>query len=123
MKTKSAIISCSVLIILIAITALRYVAPASSNEIPQYTRSDFEQVLHPAQLILIGEKIDINVADEEAFDVLYRVGPKLAERIVEDRELNGPFASVDDLARVHGIGPTIIQKNRSYLKAITPTEF
>jgi len=35
------------------------------------------------------------------------VGPRLAKRIVEDRERNGPFASVAHLERVPGIGPAM----------------
>jgi competence protein ComEA len=40
-------------------------------------------------------------------DELYElpgVGPATAAAIVNDREANGPFATVDDLARVRGIG-------------------
>jgi len=33
------------------------------------------------------------------------IGPATAAAIVTDREQHGPFASVDDLSRVRGIGP------------------
>ena len=48
--------------------------------------------------------IDLNTATKEEFELLYGIGEVLAERIVEDRETNGPFTSVDDLMRVKGIG-------------------
>jgi competence protein ComEA len=38
------------------------------------------------------------------------VGPALAERIVVDRQQNGPFAKVTDLDRVRGIGPAMLER-------------
>jgi competence protein ComEA len=49
--------------------------------------------------------VDINAADARALAELPGIGPTLAERIVEFRSLNGPFASVDGLADVAGITP------------------
>jgi competence protein ComEA len=49
--------------------------------------------------------IDLNTADAALLDTLPGVGPSTAAKIVADREANGPFASVDDLGRVTGIGP------------------
>ena len=40
------------------------------------------------------------------------VGPAIAQRIVEHRENNGPFASVDGLLEVSGIGPATLEKIR-----------
>jgi competence protein ComEA len=51
-----------------------------------------------------GGKVDINSADVATLDTLPGVGPTTAQRIVADREANGPFASVKDLGRVPGIG-------------------
>ena len=48
--------------------------------------------------------ININTATAEELDVLPGVGPSTAATIVEDRERNGPFSSVEDLMRVSGIG-------------------
>jgi len=49
--------------------------------------------------------VNINTADEALLDTLPGVGPSTASKIVSERETNGPFASVDDLGRVSGIGP------------------
>jgi competence protein ComEA len=49
--------------------------------------------------------VDLNTADERTLAELPGIGPTLAERIVEFRTLNGPFASVDGLADVAGITP------------------
>ena len=58
---------------------------------------------------LAPEWIDINDATEEELQTLYRVGEKLALRIIEEREKNGSFSSLEDLIqRVKGLGPTIV---------------
>jgi competence protein ComEA len=51
------------------------------------------------------QTVDLNRADVSALSELPGIGPTLAERIVEFRSLNGPFASVDGLADVAGITP------------------
>jgi competence protein ComEA len=59
--------------------------------------------------------IDINTATQEQLALLTGVGPAKAAAIVEYRENNGPFASVDDLAKVSGIGLATVEKNRHLL--------
>jgi competence protein ComEA len=49
--------------------------------------------------------VDLNAATVGELDHLPGVGPATAAAIVAHREQFGPFASVDDLASVHGIGP------------------
>ena len=49
--------------------------------------------------------LDLNTATAELLESLPGVGPATAAAIVDDRDRNGPFASVDDLDRVPGIGP------------------
>lgn len=51
-----------------------------------------------------GEKIDLNTADAAALETLPGVGPVTAEAIIAHRQTQ-PFASVDDLLLVKGIGP------------------
>lgn len=60
--------------------------------------------------------IDINRASWVEWAQLDGIGEKLARRIVKDREDHGPFTSVDDLGRVRGIGPKLIEKLKPYLK-------
>lgn len=49
-------------------------------------------------------KVNINTADASALDTVPGIGPSTAEKIIADREENGPFSSIEDLKRVSGIG-------------------
>jgi len=51
-----------------------------------------------------GGPIDVNTAGVDELETLPGIGPTLAAAIVDDRQRNGPFRSVDDLNRVPGIG-------------------
>jgi competence protein ComEA len=48
--------------------------------------------------------VNINTADAATLDTLPRLGPAMAERIIQWRESNGPFTAVEDLLNVTGIG-------------------
>ena len=49
--------------------------------------------------------VDLNAAGAAQLDLLPGIGPSTAAAIVAYREAHGPFATVDDLADVRGIGP------------------
>ena len=54
-------------------------------------------------------KVNLNTATAEELDTLPKVGPVLAKRIVEWRQQHGPFASVEDLDAVDGVGPKMME--------------
>lgn len=54
-------------------------------------------------------RVNLNTADPAELETLPRVGPELAQRIVDWRESNGPFRSVDDLGQVSGIGEKTLE--------------
>jgi len=65
--------------------------------------------------------VDINTAGPEALaEAISGVGMKRAQAIIDEREKNGPFASVDDLARVQGIGERILEGSRDNLTVGKP---
>lgn len=71
--------------------------------------------------ISVAAPLDINTATAaELATVMQNVGPKKAEAIVAWREQNGPFKSVDELEKVPGIGPKIVEANRDRLTVDTP---
>ncbi len=48
--------------------------------------------------------VNLNTATAEQLDSLPGVGPKVAARIIEYRQKNGPFKKIEDLMNVRGIG-------------------
>lgn len=81
---------------------------------------DFEvrkaAVLVPTELSEAGsepttpEPIDLNRATAEELDLLPRIGPQTATRIIDHHESFGPFQRVEDLEGVRGIGRKAIEK-------------
>src|SRR5919204_4616855 len=59
-----------------------------------------------------GGLLNINTATETDLETLSGIGEVLAATIIEYREQNGPFASVDDLLDVSGIGPATLEEIR-----------
>ena len=59
-----------------------------------------------------GGKININTATIEELDTLPGIGPGYAQRIIEYREVNGPFSSIEEIILVSGIGDATFEKIR-----------
>ncbi len=57
-------------------------------------------------------RIDVNRAFADELTALPGIGPRLAERIVEERAAGGPFRSLEDVTRVHRIGPAVVDRFR-----------
>ena len=72
-----------------------------------------------------GAVINLNTATVEQLDSLPGVGAKVAARIIEYRQKNGPFRKIEDLMNVKGIGEKAFLKMKARLsvgpaKAPTP---
>lgn len=59
--------------------------------------------------------LDVNSATVPQLCLLPGIGPKLAERWIALRDAEGPFATVDAVDRVPGIGPATLAKIRPFL--------
>jgi competence protein ComEA len=60
--------------------------------------------------------VDINTATAAELETLPGIGPAMAQRILEYRDANGPFATVDDLQNVSGIGPAMLEELRPLVR-------
>jgi competence protein ComEA len=60
--------------------------------------------------------IEVNAATAAQLDCVPGVGPALAERILADRRLRGPYGRVEDLDRVPGIGKRLVERLRPLLR-------
>ena len=67
-------------------------------------------------------QLDINQAEWAEWSVLPGIGETLAKRIVDARRQRGPFQHHEDLLRVPGIGPRILERIRPYLLPVVNVE-
>lgn len=59
--------------------------------------------------------VNVNSANATQLALLPRVGPSVAERIVDYRKQNGPFKKAEDLMLVQGIGEKTFQLLKPYV--------
>jgi competence ComEA-like helix-hairpin-helix protein len=81
-------------------------APAA----PRATPEPLPRRATPPKNVPPAQPLDVNRASEEELRVLPGIGGVLAARIVEARERDGPFASLDDLRRVKGLGRAKLER-------------
>ena len=66
--------------------------------------------------MVLGIPFSLNMASATDLDLLPGVGPVLAQRIIEYRQNNGDFVSIDGLLQVEGIGEKRLAELKKYLK-------
>lgn len=64
-----------------------------------------------------GDKgvVNVNTASADELALLPRIGPSIAQRIVDFREENGPFQAAEDLMLVRGIGEKTFELLEPYV--------
>ncbi len=65
--------------------------------------------------------VNVNQASAAELARLPKVGPKLAERIVDHRQQHGPFKRAEDLMEVKGVGEKMFATLRPYVAVAGPT--
>ena len=83
----------------------------------------------PATLVQVGEEnlpststggsgqglIDINTASAEELENLPNIGPTLAQSIIDHRTAHGPFATIEGIMEVRGIGEGLFEEIRELI--------
>ena len=101
----------SFLVVLVLIGGAFYAARGSENSPKVVYSASLEEVAAEANEPLL---VDINTADAEELDELPEVGPSTAQEIVDHRQSNGLFRTVDELEEVSGIGPKTLEKIKPF---------
>ena len=96
--------SVALMLLVGATGSFRFRAANVNRLVPIATREGEYFCLEDGNLLL-----HINAASEEMLCQLDGVGPALAERIVAWREMEGSFTSLDDLAKVRGVGKALLK--------------
>ena len=86
----------------------RYLAAADSGSMALWTAG----LVNP---------VDVNQASEEELQALPGIGPVLAKKIVDYRDKNGYFRTVQDLVKVKGIGPKLLLRWEGLITALEDT--
>jgi len=105
-----------VLLIVLSIVALAALPGAAQDKTASAKSSAAKAAPTPSA------PININTATQAQFESLPGLGPKVAERILEYRQKNGPFKKVEDLMNVKGIGEKSFLKLKPLLTITQKTE-
>ena len=94
-------------------------APTTAPAIPLTTPgpdSPPSQILPPPPAVSTATSlVNINTATLEELDTLPGVGPVTAEKIIAHRQANGPFATIEAIMDVSGIGPVKFEAMRDLI--------
>ncbi len=114
---------CAAILGIASITGLLWSMSTDSKPIHQY-QSEYQSVSHPSQPERPAAParllIDLNTADQSQLQLLPSIGPKLAQRIIDDRTEQGPFTTLKDLDRVKGIGPKTLARLEEWITLSQP---
>jgi competence protein ComEA len=112
-RADQAVVAVLIGVSLVAVAAYWYMRGGTRGELIEI-EADVPDA--PGAPLKAAYTVDLNSAAWPEFEPLPNVGERLARRIVESRETDGPFESVDDLARIRGIGAKTIERLRPYLR-------
>ncbi|AHF98262.1 MAG: ComEA family DNA-binding protein [Desulfurella sp.] len=62
-----------------------------------------------------SEKLNINIASQQALTKLPGIGPKTAKKIVDYRNTHGFFNNIEEIKNVSGIGEKKFEKLKDYI--------
>lgn len=87
---------------------------AREPDAPRILQIDRSTTITPTKFL-----VDINQATIPELILLPGVAEKTAQKIIDERDANGPYTSIDDLIRVRGIGAKKVAAIRPHVLPIT----
>ncbi len=93
----------------------KYNPEKTVDNTPVATNVNTDQKQEPPAPTVV-EQININTAGSSKLQQLDGIGPAYADRIIEYREANGGFDSIDELVNVKGIGEKRLENIRPFIK-------
>ncbi|MBQ9384534.1 MAG: helix-hairpin-helix domain-containing protein [Ruminiclostridium sp.] len=112
---KGIIIFCIITAVYLAVCAVIYVC-LDMNERNSYVKTEPVETRAAPGEWTEAEKININTATAGELCRVSGIGEVTAGKIIEYREKNGGFISLDELLNIGGIGSKTLEKIRPYLK-------
>ena len=117
MERKESFQAAHLVMILLTLAFLGALAYFSAHGEPTTVTDGYtvavERSVPAEEIVPERQPVDINTATAEELRQLMGIGPVLAQAIVDYRAEHGPFASVDELLEVSGIGETKLDNIRS----------
>ena len=103
----------------------RACAPAGRGEPPRHwlgcaADPGPSRALADDERLLLGLPLDPNRAEERVLAFVPGLSRRLAAELVADRAARGPFPTVEDVARVRGVGPKRLARATPHLSIAPP---
>ena len=92
-----------------------YIPSIEEKDVEYITENNGENIIQDTKVSSASKVININKADKEDLEKIPGVGPSMAEKIVNYREENGYFNSIEDLKNISGIGEKKFESMREYI--------
>lgn len=103
----------SILTLLFGLLSMNVMAETNATQATQPDAQTVQQAVENTQKMANPNVVNINLATAaELQDKLVGIGAKKAQAIVDYREKNGKFVSIEQLTEVSGIGKATLDKNR-----------
>ena len=96
-------------LVVIALLSVAAVLLAAFLWYPPLKQASFHIMSNEPFKAVVEDKININTASMLELTLLPGIGKVKAQAIIDYRNENGPFASIDDVINVKGIGPKILE--------------